>query len=99
VSDNFDTGLSATMTGSVDANTPGTYTLVFNATDSAGNTATPVERTVTVTGTSTGNGGGTNNGTSNGSSGGGGGALTLGNLLLMFALFLLFNGRYRRNAA
>lgn len=36
------------VTGSVNANAPGTYTLTYNATDASGNSATPVARTVTV---------------------------------------------------
>jgi hypothetical protein len=36
------------VTGAVDANTPGVYELVYNVTDSTGNPAVPVVRTVTV---------------------------------------------------
>jgi hypothetical protein len=82
VSDNFDTGLTATLSGSVDINTAGTYTLVYNATDSAGNAATPVERTVTVTKTS---------------SGGSGGGFNLGFLLLVLAVSFFFPGGQRRH--
>jgi uncharacterized repeat protein (TIGR01451 family) len=39
---------AATPSGSVDANTPGTYTITYNATDPSGNAATPVARTVNV---------------------------------------------------
>lgn len=46
-SDNCGTA-TVTTTGSVDANTPGTYTLSYTATDAAGNTAGPITRTVTV---------------------------------------------------
>ncbi len=49
VTDNVDTGLTATVTGSVNTATVGTYTLTYNATDAAGNAATPVTRTVNVT--------------------------------------------------
>ena len=49
VSDNIDTGLVAVVSGSVDTNTVGSYTLTFNATDNGGNAATPVQRTVNVT--------------------------------------------------
>ena len=40
-------GVTVTTEGTVDTNTPGTYTITYTATDAAGNTAT-VERTVTV---------------------------------------------------
>lgn len=49
VTDNHDTGLIASVTGTVDSNTVGSYTLVYNATDNAGNAATPVSRIVNVT--------------------------------------------------
>lgn len=39
---------TVTTTGSVNANSPGTYTLSYTATDTAGNTAGPITRTVTV---------------------------------------------------
>ena len=48
VSDNVDTGLVATVTGSVNANVAGSYTLNYNVSDSAGNAATQVSRTVNV---------------------------------------------------
>jgi uncharacterized repeat protein (TIGR01451 family) len=38
----------ATPSGTVDVNTPGSYTITYNATDPAGNAATPVTRTVNV---------------------------------------------------
>ncbi|CAH1054310.1 S-layer homology domain-containing protein [Paenibacillus pseudetheri] len=48
---------SILVTGTVDVQTPGTYTLKYNATDLAGNAATEVVRTVVVTaGTSSGEG-------------------------------------------
>jgi uncharacterized repeat protein (TIGR01451 family) len=39
---------AATASGTVDANTPGTYTITYNATDPSGHAATPVTRTVNV---------------------------------------------------
>ncbi len=49
--DNVDGDLTANIivTGTVDTNTVGTYTVTYNVSDAAGNTATPVVRTVTVT--------------------------------------------------
>lgn len=47
-SDNCADSGEVTVSGSVDVNTPGTYTLTYNATDAAGNAAPPVTRTVTV---------------------------------------------------
>jgi uncharacterized repeat protein (TIGR01451 family) len=38
----------ATATGTVDANTPGTYTITYTASDPSGHAATPVTRTVNV---------------------------------------------------
>ncbi|MDX8390655.1 MAG: DUF5011 domain-containing protein, partial [Mariprofundaceae bacterium] len=50
VTDNVDTGLTATATGTVNAAALGTYTLTYNnVIDAAGNSATPVTRTVNVT--------------------------------------------------
>jgi len=46
--DNYDTTVTVTTTGSVDVNTLGSYTLTYSATDSSGNTATTVTRTVNV---------------------------------------------------
>ena len=46
--DNVDSSVTVTTTGSVNAATAGTYTLTYSATDAAGNVATPVTRTVTV---------------------------------------------------
>ena len=40
---------SIVVTGTVDTNTSGTYTLTYNVTNSVGNTATPITRTITVT--------------------------------------------------
>lgn len=48
ISDNVDTGLTATVTGSVNTNIPGNYTLTYTASDSAGNQAVPVTRVVRV---------------------------------------------------
>jgi hypothetical protein len=48
VTDNYDTGLTATITGTVDKDTVGTYTLYYNAVDSNGNHAAQVTRTVNV---------------------------------------------------
>jgi Bacterial surface protein, Ig-like domain/HYR domain len=47
-SDNCAGNVPVTASGTVDANTPGTYTITYNATDSAGNAATAVTRTVNV---------------------------------------------------
>ena len=48
VTDNYDTGLTATITGAVDTGTVGTYTVYYNATDSNLNPAAQVTRTVNV---------------------------------------------------
>lgn len=47
VSDNHDANVSLVVTGSVNVNAPGVYTLTYVATDSSGNTS-QVQRTVTV---------------------------------------------------
>ena len=47
VSDNVDTGLTATASGTVDVNLAGDYTITYSATDAAGNTGTATT-TVTV---------------------------------------------------
>jgi hypothetical protein len=47
-SDNCDGSFAATPSGSVDVDVPGSYTITYNATDAAGNAATPVTRTVNV---------------------------------------------------
>ena len=49
ITDNVDTGLTATVTGTVDVNTVGTYTLSYDVTDAAGNAATTITRTIIVT--------------------------------------------------
>ncbi|MHB9129328.1 MAG: immunoglobulin-like domain-containing protein, partial [Candidatus Humimicrobiaceae bacterium] len=46
--DNNDTTVTVTTTGSVDTNKTGSYTLSYDATDAAGNTADTVTRTVNV---------------------------------------------------
>jgi len=48
VTDNVDATRSITGSGTVDANTVGTYTLTYTAQDAAGNLALPVTRTVNV---------------------------------------------------
>ena len=48
VNDNLDQNLIATATGTVDTATLGAYTITYTATDSHGNVATPVTRTVNV---------------------------------------------------
>ncbi|MDQ6974329.1 MAG: DUF5011 domain-containing protein, partial [Mariprofundaceae bacterium] len=48
VTDNYSTGLTATVTGTVNTVVPGSYILTYNAKDAAGNAATPVTRTVNV---------------------------------------------------
>lgn len=58
VSDNIDSGLVAVITGSVDTNVVGTYTIRYNAADTAGNNAIEVIRTVNVTEKSSGGGSG-----------------------------------------
>ncbi len=49
VTDNLDQSLVATATGTVDTSVIGTYTVTYIATDSNGNAATPVIRTIYVT--------------------------------------------------
>jgi len=49
-------GISVAVTGNVNHQVPGTYTLQYDAQDSAGNAAIPVMRTVQVNGWSTGGG-------------------------------------------
>jgi len=46
--DNCSGDFAATPSGAVNVNTPGSYTVTYNANDSAGNAATPVTRTVIV---------------------------------------------------
>ena len=46
--DNCSADFAATPSGAVDVNTPGTYTVTYNANDAAGNAATSVTRTVIV---------------------------------------------------
>ncbi len=87
VSDNVETGLTATVTGSVDTTTVGTYTLTYNVTDNAGNAATPVERTVEVTATA-----------SSASNGGGGGSANpyILAILLMQGILLVYRNLISR---
>jgi len=47
-SDNMDESVTVQSSGTVDANTAGTYTITYSAADSAGNNAIPVIRTVHV---------------------------------------------------
>ncbi|MDQ6952150.1 MAG: DUF5011 domain-containing protein, partial [Mariprofundaceae bacterium] len=48
VTDNYSTGLTATVTRKVNTAVLGSYILTYNAKDAAGNAATPVTRTVNV---------------------------------------------------
>ena len=48
VTDNYDTGLTATITGTVDKDVVGTYTVNYDVTDSNGNSAIQVTRIVNV---------------------------------------------------
>lgn len=56
--DSFEGDLPASVTGSVNNQVPGIYTLQYNAQDSAGNAAVPVMRTVQVNARNTGSTGG-----------------------------------------
>ena len=49
ISDNVDPGLTATVSGTVNSSTIGSYTLTYDTTDTAGNVAVSVSRTVNVT--------------------------------------------------
>ena len=53
VTDNYDTGLSAAVTGTVNTAVVGVYTLTYNAVDSSGNAAIAKTRTVNVVDTNT----------------------------------------------
>jgi hypothetical protein len=46
--DSCDTNVPVSVSGSVNVNVPGTYTLTYNASDDSGNNATPKTRTVIV---------------------------------------------------
>jgi uncharacterized repeat protein (TIGR01451 family) len=46
--DNCRGSFAATASGTVNVNVPGTYTVTYNASDAAGNAASPITRTVTV---------------------------------------------------
>ncbi len=48
ISDNYDSGLTAAITGTVNNLVLGTYTINYNVTDSSGNVATQVSRSVIV---------------------------------------------------
>jgi hypothetical protein len=48
VTDNYDENLTVTITGTVDTNVVGTYTVYYNATDSNGNSAVEITRLVHV---------------------------------------------------
>ena len=69
--DNVDLNVPVTASSTVDVNTIGTYTVTYTATDSSGNVATPVTRTVNVIAApvvntfSTGSSGGSTGGGSN----------------------------------
>ena len=68
--DNIDGAVTPVATSTVNTTVVGSYTVTYNATDRAGNAATPVVRTVTV-------------GAASGRGGGGGGALGVWVLLLL----------------
>ena len=53
VTDNYDTGLSATVTGTINTAVVGVYILTYNAVDSSGNAAISKTRTVNVVDTNT----------------------------------------------
>jgi sugar lactone lactonase YvrE len=72
VTDNYDTGLTANVSGSVDTSVLGDYILTYTVSDAEGNAATPVTRTVSVVAQSGGSG----------ASSGGGGAFGWFSLLL-----------------
>lgn len=55
--DNVDGSGAATVGGTVNTAVAGTYTITYTKTDLAGNVATPVTRTVTVSAASHGGGG------------------------------------------
>jgi uncharacterized protein (UPF0147 family) len=48
VTDNVNAGLIATVTGSINTTAVGTYSLNYNVSDTAGNAASPITRTVSV---------------------------------------------------
>jgi hypothetical protein len=82
VSDNVDTGLSASVSGSVNTAVVGDYILTYTVTDSSGNDATPVTRTVKVV-----------EATPAPTGGGGGGGGAFGWLTLLLAGLGLFRRR------
>lgn len=70
--DDVDGSVAVTVTGTVDAQSKGTYVLTYNAVDAEGNAATPVTRTVNVVSAprATGGGGGGGGGSAPRSNGG-----------------------------
>ena len=84
--DNIDSNVTVVVTGMVNVAVVGGYTLTYNATDFAGNAATPVVRNVTVTPAS-------------GTGGGGGGTISIGLLVTLFGLLLFGQIRRRREVA
>ena len=86
--DNIDGDISGSIvaTGAVNPAVVGEYTVTYNVVDRAGNDATPITRTVTVTAATTTGGGGSS------SSGGGGGTLSL---LVLFLLTISANRVFR----
>lgn len=80
VTDNHDTGLVASVSGTVDTSTIGSYILTYDATDMAGNAATAVTRTVNVVAAPS-------------SSGGGGGSLGWISLLMLIWNFTMLRRR------
>jgi len=69
VTDNLDDNLQVVITGSVNTTVAGTYTITYNATDSAGNQAVPVTRTVIVSANTSSSGGSSSSSGSSGTSG------------------------------
>jgi len=86
--DDIDGDISANIVvvNPVDTSTPGSYTITYNVSDAAGNAATEVTRTVTVSDPASGGGGNGGGGGNAGGGGGGGGGTGSGLLLLLAAL-------------
>jgi hypothetical protein len=80
--DNIDGTFTAVATSNVNPAVVGSYTVTYNATDRAGNAATPVVRTVTV-------------GAATGRGGGGGGAVGYWTLALLVGIHLVVLARAR----
>ena len=55
VTDNYDSGLTSTISGTVNVSSLGTYTVYYNVTDSNGNVASQITRTVIVRDTTSAN--------------------------------------------